>query len=166
MQELLNSFGVNGFLFIAQVVNFLIVLFLLKQFALGPILKLLQDRKKTITESLTNAEETKKLLEKTEQKEKEVLKKAQTQAQEIISDAKKQSSILQSEAEVKAKERVEKIIVDAQKKIEDQTKIAEKQLATQVTKLSVEVIEKALKGFFDEKEQKSVVEKAVKRIKA
>ncbi len=164
MQELVQQFGINGFLLIAQLVNFLIVLYLLKRFAFGPILKLLQDRRKTIAEAQKNAEETQKLLAKTEEREKEVLKKAQNQAQEILSDAKKQSSLLQAEAETQTKDRVEKMIADATAKIEEQTKIAEKQLATQVTKLSVDVLEKSLKGFFDDKEQKSVVEKAVKKI--
>lgn len=166
MQDLLTNFGINWYLLIAQIVNFLIVLYLLKRFAFGPILKLLQDRKKTIAESVKNAEETQKLLEQTEEREKEVLKAAQSQAQEIIAGAKQQASTLQQEADEATKARVERMLTDAQKKIEEQTALAEKQLATQVAKLSVDVLEKSLKGFFTDKEQKDVVAKATKKIKA
>lgn len=166
MQELLNSFGVNGFLLAAQLVNFLIILYILKRFALGPILKLLNDRKETIVENLENAEETKKLLEQTEKREKDVLRKAQEQAQEIINEAKKQAIEAQAETETRTKERVERMLEDAQKKIEEQTTLAEKQLASHVTKLSVDILERSLKGFFTDQEQKEVVEKAVKQIKS
>lgn len=166
MQELLQNFGVNGFLLLAQIVNFLIVLYLLKRFAFKPILKILEDRRKTIAESMKQAEETQKLLQQTEDREKEVLKKAQLAAQEIVTDARKQASELQQESDTATKNRVERMLEDAQKKIEEQTAIAEKQLSTQVTKLSVDILEKSLKGFFGDKEQKEIVEKATKRIKA
>lgn len=165
MQDLLNNFGVNGYLLIAQIVNFLIVLYILKRFAFAPILKLLQDRKKTIAESLENAKETEELLAKTEEREKEVLKNAQAKAQELLAETRKQAAKLQQEAEIATKQRVERMLSDAQKKIEEQTMLAEKQLATQVTKLSVSVLEKSLQGFFSDKEQKDIVQKAVKQIK-
>ena len=165
MQDLLNNFGVNWFLLIAQIVNFLIVLYLLKRFAFGPILKLLESRRRTIAESLENAEETKRLLQKTEEREKEVLKKAQIHAQAIIADAKKQADTMSQEAELNTKIRVAKLLEDAQKRIDDQTKAAEKQLASQVTHLSVEILEKSLQGFFTDKEQKEVLERAMKKMR-
>ena len=164
MQDLINNFGINGYLLIAQIVNFLIVLYLLKRFAFGPILKLLEDRRKTIAESIKNAEETQRLLAQTEEKEKQVLQKAQSQAQEMLSDAKKQVGVLQQEAEIATKGRIEKMLSEATGKIQQETQLAEKQLATHVTRLSVDVLEKSLRGFFTDKEQKEVVEKAIKKI--
>jgi F-type H+-transporting ATPase subunit b len=165
MENIVTSFGIQPVLLIAQVVNFLIVLYLLKRFAFGPILKVLKDRRKTVEESIKNAEETEKLLAQTEEREKEILKKAQSQAQEIIADARTQAATLQQEADEATKSRVERMLEDAQRKIEEQTLLAEKQLAKQVMKLSVDVLEKSLKGFFTDKEQKEVVAKATKRIR-
>ena len=69
--DILNQFGVQPILLAAQVVNFLILLFILKKFLYGPILKVLDSRKKTIEQSLKNAEEIeRRLLETTEEKEK------------------------------------------------------------------------------------------------
>lgn len=165
MQDLLNNFGVNGFLLAAQIVNFLIVLYLLKRFALGPILKLLENRRKTIAESIQNAEETQKVLLQAQEREKEILRKAQSQAQDILADAKKQATVMQQDAQTATKSRVEKMIQEATKKLEEQTRTAEKQLAVHVTRLSIDVLEKSLKGFFSDKDQKEVVQKAIKRIK-
>lgn len=166
MQNILTSFGIQPILLAAQIVNFLIIFYLLKRYAFGPIMKVLKDRRAMAAESIKNAEETEKLLAQTEERERDVLKKAQSQAQTIINDAKKQAVEIASQAEIQTKERVEKMIVDAQKKIDEQTRKSEKELATQVTKLSIEILEKSLQGFFSEKDQEEVLKKAVKQIKA
>ncbi len=162
MQDLINNFGINGFLLAAQIVNFLIILYLLKRFAFGPILKLLQERKAKIAESLKNAEETEKLLAETEEKEKEILKKAQAQAQEFLTDAKKQASEIHEAAEASAKVTVEKMIADANKKISLSTDEAEKELEKKITTIAIGILEKSLKGMLDEKDQQKVVERAMK----
>lgn len=166
MQNILTSFGIQPVLLAAQIVNFLIIFYLLKRYAFGPIMKVLKDRRAMVAESIQNAEETERLLTQTEEKEKDVLKKAQSQAQSMITDAKKQAAEIQSQAEAQTKERVEKMIADAQKKIEEQTRKSEKELAAHVTKLSVEILEKSLQGFFTDKEQEEVLKKAVKQINA
>lgn len=165
MQELLNTFGIQPVLLVAQIVNFFIILYLLKRFALTPILKVLEDRRLKIAESIKNAEDAKKALEKAEEKEKEVLKKAQAQAQETLADARKAAAEISEKAEGKAKEQVEKILADAQKKIEQQTQEAEKKLAGHVASLATTMLEKSLTGMLDEKDQEKVLSKAVKVLK-
>jgi len=48
--ELTDKFGISWPLFIAQVINFIIVLFVLKKFAFGPIQAMLEQRKNRISE--------------------------------------------------------------------------------------------------------------------
>jgi len=87
--EVLSKFGINPVLLVAQIVNFLIILFIVKKYALKPILKMLKDRETTIKNGLQQAEDAKKLLEDTAEKERDVLKKAHTQARELLDEAKK-----------------------------------------------------------------------------
>ena len=58
--DILSQFGVKPILLAAQVVNFLILLFILKKFLYGPILKVLSERRKKIEDSLKNVEEIEK----------------------------------------------------------------------------------------------------------
>ena len=58
--EILENFGVNPVLLAAQIVNFIIVLFILKKFLYKPILDLLKKRQFTIKEGLKQAEATAK----------------------------------------------------------------------------------------------------------
>jgi len=50
--EILKEFGIQPTLLLAQIVNFLIILFVLKKFFYKPIIKVLDARKKRIEVSL------------------------------------------------------------------------------------------------------------------
>src|SRR5258706_8102509 len=101
--DIINSFGINPVLLIAQIVNFLILLYIPKRFAYKPILKLLKERQAKIAESINNTKASEEALEKAIEKEREILKKAQKQAQEIVNEAKKQSESLSLVTQEEAK---------------------------------------------------------------
>ncbi len=164
--EILKTFGIEPILLAAQIVNFLIIFWLLKKFAYKPIFAVLEKRRKLIEEGVNNAEESSKALEKALEEEKKILKKAQGQSQEILSEAQKQAALTLSEAESSAKTRVEKILDEAKKEIIKQSEETEKRLAAHTARLAVELLEKSLAGMVDTKTQKEVLEKAAKKLKA
>ena len=166
MQDLMNSFGINPVLLVAQIINFLIIMWLLKRFAYKPIFEMLNKRRQSIAEGVKNAEESNKTLQKALEEEKQILKTAQTQAQEILTDAQKQASQTLTDAESSAKVRVEKILADAKEEINRQSVETQKKLAKHTARLAVELLEKSLSGMVDTKTQKEVVSKAVKKLKA
>lgn len=166
MQELISNFGIEPILLAAQIVNFLIILWLLKRFAYKPIFQMLEKRRKVIAEGVENAQKSEEVLQKALDEEKATLKKAQNQAQEILSDAQKQSLETISQAEENAKVRVEKILSDAKKEIEQQTVEAEKQLSKHTAELAVTILKKSLSGMTDAKSQKEIVGKVTKKLKS
>jgi F-type H+-transporting ATPase subunit b len=82
-----ERFGVQGSLFLAQVISFLIVAALLYKFAYKPILNVLEERKQRIAESLANAEKIKAELASAQAKAQEILGQAGQQAARIIEEA-------------------------------------------------------------------------------
>lgn len=166
MQEILNNFGVNPVLLVAQIVNFLIILWVLKKFAYKPIFDILDARRRKIAEGVKNAEEANKALEKALGEEQRILKDAQSEAQVILSDAQKQAAEMLSEEESHAKVRVEKILKDARLEIDRQTQETEKKLSVYAGRLAVDILEKSLTGMVDEKTQNEIIEKTAKKIKA
>jgi len=90
--ELIENFGLNPILLGAQIVNFLIILFILKKFLYKPILTTLEKRKATIKEGLDKTEEVRIRLEETIEKEKRILRTAQEQARKILDEARIQVS--------------------------------------------------------------------------
>ena len=82
-----ETFGLDLPHFGAQVVSFAIVTGILYKFAYGPILKMLDERKHRIAESLANAEKIKAELAKTEASRQDILNHANVQANKLIDEA-------------------------------------------------------------------------------
>lgn len=163
--EILKNFGFDPTLLVAQIVNFLIILYLLKRFAYKPMIAVLEKRRKTIAEGQKNAEKANKALEEALEKEKKILQTAQAEAKAMMADANKQSETIITTAHEKGKQQVEKIIKDTKEQLERERKETEKQIAVHVNQLAIDILQKSLQGFFDEKQQKEVMEKAVKSLK-
>lgn len=162
--EIIKNFGVNPILLGAQIVNFLIIFFVLKKFLYKPVLELLKKRQLIIKNGVQQAEQAKVKLEEVVIEEKNILKNAQLHAKKIIEEAKQESIELTLQMNDNAKKQTEKILKDAREQISRESLVAEKRLAVQVSSLAVSFLEKALTEFFSEKEQKEVVSSALRKI--
>lgn len=163
--EIIKNFGVNPTLLGAQIINFLIILFVLKKFLYKPILELLKKRQTMIKEGIKQADESRIKLEKVVIEEKNILRNAQLQAKKVIEDARQESIDLTLQMNESAKKQTEKILKDAKEQIVRESLAAEKRLAINTSKLAVSFLEKALGEFFSAKEQKEAVSSALRRIK-
>src|SRR5437763_15621473 len=85
-KETADTFGWNVWLFLSQVISFVIVALVLKKFAYSPVLKVLEERRQRIAEGLLNAEKIKQQLAEAEQRHQDILARATAQAQKMIDD--------------------------------------------------------------------------------
>jgi len=99
--------------FIAQVVSFCIVAFLLQKFAYKPVVTMLEERRQRIAEGLANAEKIKTELQRTEAARLEVLNNANTQANKLIEEARAAANRVREEETQKAIAAAEQIITKA-----------------------------------------------------
>jgi F-type H+-transporting ATPase subunit b len=81
----MESLGLDIKLFVAQVVNFLILFFVLTKFLYKPLLKLLDDRKKKVEETYVKSHEIEERLSKLEEEKKTVLEKERQKGKEEVS---------------------------------------------------------------------------------
>lgn len=163
--EIVKNFGLNPVLLGAQVINILIVFFVLKKFLYKPILDVLNKRQITIKEGLKAAEDARVKLEKVVIEEKNILRTAQLQSKKIIEDAKMESETIAKQMNEESRKQTEKLLNDAREQIAKESIETEKRLALSTSKLSIKVLEKALQEFFSSKEQKEVIAQALKKIK-
>ncbi len=108
-----RTFGVDWPHFIAQVISFCIVAFLLHRFAYKPILKVLEDRRQRIAEGLANAEKIKQELAKTDAARQEVMNQANEKANQLIEEARAAAARVQERETQKAIAAAEQIIARA-----------------------------------------------------
>src|SRR6184192_523747 len=94
LRDTAETFGWNPWMFLSQVISFIIVALLLRRFAYKPILAVLHQRREQIAQAQLNAEKIKQLLAEAEQRHAEILVKANAEAQSMIDEARTSSGIL------------------------------------------------------------------------
>jgi len=161
MSELISKLGIDWKLLIAQIVNFLILLFVLYKFAYGPILAMLEKRQKKIEKGLADAEAAGKKLKESEEKQKEILKRARTEAKDIVEKAHIQAEKSKSEIAAESKVQAEKIISDAKAEIgwEKQKTIAE--IKSEIGGLVVAATEKVIGEKINSEKDKKLIEESI-----
>src|SRR6266567_1645218 len=112
-KEIADTFGWNPWLFLSQVISFVIVALLLRRFAYKPILAVLEERRRRIEEGQLNAEKIKKQLAEAEQRYAEVLAKANADAQRMIDEARESSAHLAERKQQEAIATAEQILAKA-----------------------------------------------------
>lgn len=162
--EILKDFGVQPILLFAQIVNFTILLYLLKRFLYKPILKVLEERRQKIETSMKQADEIQKRFAETAKKQEELLDKARSEASKIVNDAKDEAKALADTIQKESKENVEEAIKRTQEalELEKQKMIAEAkdQIVDVVAAATEKVVTKTLRP--EDKER--LVKEAIKDI--
>jgi len=146
--EILEDFGVEPILLLAQVVNFVILLYILKRFLYKPILKVLEERKKRIETSVKQSEEMQKRFDEITKKQTEILDKAKVESEQIIEGAKNEAKILADQIQLNATNAGNETIKRTQQtlEIEKQKMIneAKREIVDVVTSITEKVVQKNL----------------------
>lgn len=122
--EILEKLGIDWKLLLAQAVNFLILLWVLRRYAYKPILKALEERTKKIEQGLKDAETSQSKLQSVIEEEKKILVAAREEARNILveaeASAKKRDALMLEET----KEKIDRMIVETDKHLgEKQAKL-------------------------------------------
>ncbi len=118
--EILNLFGVNWKLMLAQIFNFAIVFFVLWHFAIKPLLKTMEARNKEISQGLDDAKSAADRLEAVEKDVKAKLQEAKKESMLILEKANSQAELNRQESLAKAKLEVEQVVNKAKLHIEQE----------------------------------------------
>ena len=149
---------------LAQIVNFTILLLLLRLFLYKPVLKILEERKKKISKSLKDAEEIEKRLAETQMEQEELLGKARTESNQLIAEAKLEAKELSEKTLAEARFVAEEMLAKngERLKLEREEMISEvkSEIAVLVTTAAAKVAGKSL----DQIDNKKMVDETIKEI--
>jgi len=147
-------------------IAFLVVLFLLKKFAWGPILKALKDREDHIEGSLQMATNVKKEMQELQSSNEKLLLEARVERDNLLKDARTTKDEIINEAKLKASEEANKMINNAREAIENEKMAAIVTLKNEVGKLSLEIAENIIRErLSDEVKQNELVTKLLSEVK-
>ena len=161
---ILNLFGLEGKLFIAQIINFAILLFILKKFLYEPIANMLEERKTKIKQGLDDAENAKKALLDADNQKILILKEAKIDADKILDNTKKSSESLKQKSSEDAKKQAAEIVDNAKKQAQAEFENVSKQVGSMSVDLSKKIVSKILSEIFTEQDKTAILSKAVEKI--
>jgi len=162
LTQIFEQFGVTWPKFIAQLVLFIIVYFVLNRFAFGPLLKVLEERRKRIEEGQLNAEKIKKQLAEAELRYQEVLRKANDDAQILLEESRKNNEAFSQREMEKAVKESASIVERARHEITSERNRMVDEVKREMVSLVVKTTAKVAGKVLSPEDQKRLSEEAAK----
>jgi F-type H+-transporting ATPase subunit b len=162
--EILNLLGLETPLFIFQIINFLIIAYILKRFAYKPIKAMLDERKRKIEQSLQDAQNAKIALENAGAERKKILGSAQADANAAILAAKTSAEETKEKLKNEAKKQSEQIIADAKQKAAMEFENLNKQVGQISADISGKIMSKVFENLFSEEDKQKILARALDKI--
>ncbi|KML33404.1 F0F1 ATP synthase subunit B [Rossellomorea marisflavi] len=154
--------GFTGGDIIVQLVLFLVLLWLLKKFAWGPLMGIMQERENHIAGEIDAAEKSRTEASKYLEEQRELLKEARQEALALIESAKKQGDDQRSQIILEARQESERLKESAKREIETQKDQAMAALREQVASLSVMIASKVIEKELSVEDQEQLINDYIK----
>ncbi|HEY5779361.1 MAG TPA: F0F1 ATP synthase subunit B [Terrimicrobiaceae bacterium] len=164
--QIFSNFGITWPKFIAQVILFLVVYWVLNKYAFEPVLKMLAERRRRIEEGQHNAEKIKKQLAEAEIRYQEVLRKANEDATKLLDEARASSDAISQKQLQQAIKDAEGIIAKAQDTIVQERNKMVAEVKKEMVDLVVKTTSRVVGKVITPEDQKRLSEETVKQIAA
>lgn len=158
----LSALGLNWQSFLFQLITFVIVLLILRQFVFKKLVKTLEDRRQAVEQSLSHAAETEKRLKTTETTIVKMLEDARAQAGDIVDLGHKEAALLVEDAQKKAALRAERLVADAKVQMDAQITKARQELKAETAQLVAKATEHIIKEKLDPKKDAALIAESLK----
>jgi F-type H+-transporting ATPase subunit b len=151
-------------LMIWTIVCFLVVLFVLKRWAFGPIQKMIDTRREHIQNAIQEAdharEEARNLLEE----HRKLIGQAKSDAEEILADARRVAEAQRERVREEADEDRQRRLEETRRQIEQATHQALGEIRNEVARLSLMAAEKVTRKSLTDKDQQRLIDEALAEI--
>lgn len=165
MGELIHNLGIDWKLLIANTLTFLIVLWILRRFAYGPIMKALEDRQKTIATGLQAAKKTTDEYAHLQTEKDRLLAEAKQMAQSVLRDAESQAASIRQQEMEKTQAEAAQIVAKTREQLGRERQQMVQAAQGDLAKLVVEATEKVLAETVDPNLDKKIQQQALRAIK-
>ena len=153
-----GAFGVDLFKLAFQIINFLLILYLLNRFLFKRVLALLDERQERISKGLEDAEAAARDRELARAEREAALDEARKEAQAMIATATKIAEDSRAEIVAAAREEAEKVAARATEEITAEKQRAIAELRSQVADLALEAAGRLVRSEMNAPTQRRLVE--------
>ena len=163
--EVLGTLGINWKLFLAQLVNFGIVLFIFWKWVVKPLGETMIKRTEKIEQGLKNAEFTEAEKKKFEDWKQKEMKKVRAEADHILRTTTDTANKIKQDTIVDAQNQANKLVEQAKANIESEKSQMMKEAKQDLATLVVAASEKILRGKLDDRKDHELINDSMKGMK-
>lgn len=161
---IVQSFGLRGDIFLAQLVNFTIVFVVLWRFAYKPIMRFVHDREELIAKSVDDAKRIGERVQQLETESASMLAVARSDAQKLIERAAKDADARKAEAVESAKAEVANVIRKGKEQLEQEKNAMILAARKDIVDIAVRAAAKIVMDGMTEKKAQSLAEEMVRKL--
>lgn len=160
--EILHNIGVDGRILLAQIVNFLVLLFVLQRFVYRPLLAFLDERARKIEQGLKDAEAAREHLARAETEKAEMLDEARAEAKRIVEKSELLAEHVREEILSESRKDAEAILASARQAIHDEKRQVLAEARRELAGLVTAATEKVIAVRLDDEADRELVERQAK----
>lgn len=145
--EILNKIGFEWHVALANLVNFLIIFFVLKKFAFGPISKMIRERREKIEKGILDAQVAEKNLSVANMQKEDIIREAKDNAKNVIAQSQADGKDIVKVAKDKAILEKEEILKQAKLDAEKEKKSGDEAIRKEAAELVSAGVRKMVEGY-------------------
>lgn len=161
----MEALGINLGYFLVQVINFLIIMVILRAWALKPIMNVLKNRRETIAKGLEDARIAAEARQNAETQAQKIIADAQAEASEVVRNATTRAEQATKDIKASAEAEAKKTRDDALAGIEQDRDRILSEVRGQVAALAMAATQKLIGATLDEKKQRALIDEFFSGIK-
>lgn len=154
----MDKLGLNGPWLLSQLVNFILLLVILRLVLYKPVLNMLHTRQQKIKESLEQAEQMRKQVAHSQEEYQRQIELARKEGQQIIAQATQAAERVRAEILADAQKEANQIIAKARESIELEQKAALRDLREEVASLAMLAAQRVIGQSLDEKAHRRLIQ--------
>jgi len=155
------SLGINLPLLVVFLVNFIVLLVMLRLFLYKPVMKVLDERAKRAREAIELAEATKREYDQAKDEVQKQIEKGRQEAQAIIGQAMQVAERLKEESRQEASKQAQVIVDRARSELEAERDKMVGDLRREFVAISIAAAEKVIKETLDREKHRKLIEETL-----
>lgn len=162
----MEQLGIEPSLLLAQVINFLIIVFVLSKVLYKPIISMLDKRRKEIEEGLRLTEKVRDEEEKFQAKKVKLLEEARKEGRDIIEEVKMRAKDVEKDLIAEAQKHAEETVAKGKADVERLHEMLRRDMRKESVDLAVRMSKRLLSSILSEKDQHALIQKHVKELES
>jgi F-type H+-transporting ATPase subunit b len=161
----LDALGINLGYFLVQVINFLIILVILRAWAYKPLMKVLKERRERIAKGLEDARIAAEARENAEAQAQKIIADAQAEASEVVRNATQRAEEATKDIRTAAEADAKKMRDEALAGVEQERERILSDVRGQIAALAMAATQKLVGATLDDKKQRALIDEFFSGIK-